>query len=752
MQQQHSLNPVMVGGQLVKDPALIMDAWADYFEQLARPQNIDNAEYQTEELNHIISLISQLSKHPLIVHHSEVIVTQKEVEKAIKALNSGKAVDDEGLAAEHLKAAGHSVIKPLQILLNTLLRAGQVPDQLKSGRKIPFPKKDKDPLVMGNHRGITITSLLGKLLEHIILSKISGRLPNHDLQYGFTENKAPAMAALCVTEAIAQVTAKDPLIIITLDVEKAFDTVDHKILLEKLYRTSIPLPLWAAVSSIYEAPREHVVLSSFDSRKYEVRQGVRQGGVLSTHLYKLYLHELLVQLQRHAEGLYLGPYFLGSPTCADDLLLMARSELDMQLMLDAVNAYAKAHKYRINPTKTTLTFYGKKQDGDLYLGDDIISPTKEFKHLGILRTNKGNNNSTLLEDRAKTGRRTVYALMPSGLHGQDGLSPATASSVIRAYVLPRMIHGLEAMILKNGDLMVLEKAYKQILRDIQSLSKRTASEAVYLLMGMLPIQAEIHIRTLSLFGAVMRLEEGTLLRNLAERQLAVNSNPRTCWFRYVWDIAKTYGLESSLIGSTLNPISKEGWKDLITSSVKNFWVMKLKRTAIEKSSLKHINLIYLSEGEPHPVWPEDAPPVGILAASYRAKMLSGTYILQSTRAKFNQHEVDPICLLCREEEEDMIHFIVRCPALKAIRSTKLKTEMLPVAEKLMITVPEEATEQCRFILNGGYPYHRQRDVSDTGRLSSHVDFSTLQKKLQKICSMLCYRLHMKRFELLSNQD
>ena len=469
-------------------------------------------------------------------------------------------------------------------------------------------------------------------------------------------------------------------------------------------------------------------------------------------MYKLYLHDLLSTLQRDAEGLHMGPYFVGSPTCADDLLLMASSELDMQMMLDAVHTYSGTHKYRINPTKTTLTYYGKKPESDLCLGNVIIKPATDFIHLGISRTNTAKNNRALMEDRASTGRRTVYALMPSGLHGQDGLSPVSAAAVIRAYVLPRMIHGLEALILSQSDLLVLERTYRQILRDLQSLSKRTATEAIYLLMGMLPIEAEIHIRTLSLFGAVTRLEDGNMLKNLAERQLALKSNPRTCWFRYALDIAKTYGLESFVWSNLLHHGSKEAWKGLVAQTVKDHWLCSLRRTAAAKSSLSFLITIHLQAGEPHPIWPADAPPSSILAASYRAKMLTGTYILQSTRAKYNQHEVDATCLLCGGDTEDMVHFIVMCPTLHEVRSIKLATEVTPIAERLGEAIPEEATDRCRFILNGGHIPNQLRDVPDTSPSLNIVESSSaFQSKLQKACSMLCYKLHMKRQELLSYQ-
>ena len=202
------------------------------------------------------------------------LVSDDEIKAAIKALNTSKAADEEGLVAEHCIRAGPAIIAPLQCLISQLLSTGTIPEVLKTGRKIPFPKKNKDPLLMGNHRGISITPVLGKILEHVIQAKMERFLPKSDLQFGFTAGCTPTMVAVCITEALAGASPRNPLVIITLDVEKAFDTVDHQLLRQKIFQMQTPLNLWSAISSIYDAAEEHVVLNGFVSNKFIIEQGV----------------------------------------------------------------------------------------------------------------------------------------------------------------------------------------------------------------------------------------------------------------------------------------------------------------------------------------------------------------------------------------------------------------------------------------------------------------------------------------------
>ena len=59
--------------------------------------------------------------------------------------------------------------------------------------------------------------------------------------------------------------------------------------------------------------------------------------------------------------------------------------------------------------------------------------------------------------------------------------------------------------------------------------------------------------------------------------------------------------------------------------------------------------------------------MSIHKAGWKVRLMSGTYMLQATRAKFNQHEVDPLCLLCHKEPENTEHFLLRCESFSGIR-------------------------------------------------------------------------------------
>jgi len=140
-----------------------------------------------------------------------------------------------------------------------------------------------------------------------------------EMQFGFTPGLSPNMAALIVSEVCAEISAREPLFITTLDSQKAFDVVNHKILLDKLYNLGMDLEFWNLIYEMYDGLSATVKWQGLKSGSFSVEQGVRQGGVLSTHLYKVYINELLLELERHL-GISIGNTYTGCPTCADDIV------------------------------------------------------------------------------------------------------------------------------------------------------------------------------------------------------------------------------------------------------------------------------------------------------------------------------------------------------------------------------------------------------------------------------------------------
>ncbi len=172
---------------------------------------------------------------------------------------------------------------------------------------------------------------------------------------------------------------------------------------------------------------------------------------------------------------------------------------------------------------------------------------------------------------------------------------------------------------------------------------------------------------------------------------------------------------------------------------------------------------------PHPIWDFcGTEPRRLKAASYRVKMLTGTYILQASLAKFNQEEVEPTCQLCGAEAEDTAHFLLRCSALEMTRhpeNTKLSSTLQEMGDQ-----PRGSIEEwCRMILNGvpsspdallglggcGVGTSSRRSCRWCRKSRTCRDCEKMLKYAQRLnhnCNILCIKLHEKRAGLLCLKD
>ena len=716
-----------------------------YFEDLALPKNnnsFDKDFYQLNKIQH--ACIRE------ICEQSDDVITPfsaKEVQDSVRSLNANKAPDEFGLVSEHLKYGLKPLLPLLVNIYNEIIASGIIPANFKSGIIHPIHKKGKDPTSMDNYRGITVTSVFGKLFEILLRTRMTDLNHNQsDLQYGFTKGLTPTMASLILSEAEADAKMrKQPLYIATLDTQKAFDVVDHTILLNKLYEEGINQKIWLIVRELYSGLTAKIKWKSVLGDSFKVFQGVRQGGVISTRFYKVYVNGFMIELRMNSLGKWIGYIYVGCPACADDVLLITEDPEELQIMFAIAKSYSGCHRYVIHPQKTQVVckHCSSAANGcarqEWNIGENVLHLSDRTTHLGLARTDK-NDSAVNIEDRISLARRTGYSLMKSGFHGSNGLNPKVSYRLYQTYVLPRMLYSLEILDLRKSDVKQLSDFHVDLLRRIQSLPSRTALSPVYLLLGALPMEAELHKRQLSLIFSIVSSTNETL-HQLVQRALGLHDLSYAGFFKRVSETLNLYQLPTIRQLLECTP-SKLEWKRQTRQALHNYWTTSLVADAMVKTTLSHCSIGNLKIGHTHMVWDSIQPNLQDVKRGHtKARLLTGTYMLQSTKYKFNSAEVDPKCPLCRLESEDLQHFILRCPALAEARD-----RYFPLIRKLVIDAVGEIIWSEHFC---------NRDilvtlVIDCQKLAENRLLPRSTDTLFEIesCSRtLCYKLHQLRLKL-----
>ena len=579
----------------------------------------------------------------------------------------------------------------------------------------------------------------------VLLPRLEQSFEQSSLQFGFMKGLSPVMSALIVSEARAEakINSCKPLFLVTLDSRKAFDVVNHIILLDKLYEAGIHPSLWTIVKNMYTGLTSKVKWIGELSESFNIQQGVRQGGILSPFLYKTYINPCLVELKRHGLGLCIGTVFCGCPTCADDLAFLSNCENELQVMMNVAIRNAKKDNVTIHPDKSNVVLLNShktvsKKSFSLDMGDKKVQFSSSTTHLGLLRS-EVNENIINIEERLSLACRTLYALINTGVHGSNGLNPRVSYKIYQCYVIPRLLYGLEVLPLTQTQINILSKFHLDNLKRFQSLPIRVATCAVFLLLGALPLEAELHKRQLGLLYNIL-ISDNETVKELTERQIAVNLDNRLSYFSKVQDLLDQYQLPPLKdLKSCLT--TKENWKYQIRTAIYNYWSDELKSEACDKSTLCYMDIDSARIGFTHKVWLAlESTVADVRKGIVKCRMVTGTYMLQTSKHKFSNATVCARCRCCGLADEDISHMLLDCPALFSqrklfypkVRSLTINYIGIDLWKKIFNSKPNVV----RLLLDC--------TIFPVFKCESQI------KEISKASTELCYRLHLKRIHKMKD--
>jgi len=314
--------------------------------------------------------------------------TSTEIIDIVKALKNSKGIGLDGFSVYVLKQIIHKIADPLTVIFNKSLESGTVPNLLKSAKITPIYKAEEKKLV-NNYRPISILPVFSKILEKIMFSRLESFISKHDIlnknQFGFREKHSTSMALLNIIEYItSQLDNNSFTLGIFIDLSKAFDTVNHDILLYKLEHYGVRGLALDWFKSYLSNRTQTVEINSSRSHIIPVTCGVPQGSILGPLLFILYINDivkasLLFKFILFADDTNL----LLSNKNIQDLMRVANQEIQK------ISDWLKVNKLSLNIKKTHFVLFHFRQkyipnNLCLKIDNSVIEKVSYTKFLGIV--------------------------------------------------------------------------------------------------------------------------------------------------------------------------------------------------------------------------------------------------------------------------------------------------------------------------------------------------------------------------------
>ena len=308
-------------------------------------------------------------------------------------MKNSKSAGFDDINMHLIKKVIHSIAVPLVHIVNLSMCTGSVPNKMKIGRIVPVYKIG-DRHLFSNHRPITLLPCFSKILEKILYNRIANHINKNTLltnaQYGFRSNHSCELALIELHDVLLNnIHNNFHSLGIFLDLSKAFDLIDHNILLYKLPYFGIRGVALDWFNSYLQNRSQYTRYNNFDSSLSKVECGIPQGSMLGSLLFLLYINDLC----------YVTSFF-HFVLFADDTNIIS-SHKDFNTLLHKTNEelckivdWFDSNKLVINHDKTCILYFSKPNIKfpphtiKVKINDIYLNVSDSVKFLGVLLDNQ----------------------------------------------------------------------------------------------------------------------------------------------------------------------------------------------------------------------------------------------------------------------------------------------------------------------------------------------------------------------------
>lgn len=314
--------------------------------------------------------------------------SENEVKELVLNLKNSTALDIDGIQVQPIKHVIIFLLPYITHIFNLCLGRAVFPTKMQVARvTVLFKKGDRNN--MSNYRPVSILPVLSKALEKLILKRLTNFERKfqllHDSQYGFRKGFSTEYALMAQKEYIYQQFEQGNVVLgLFVDFTKAFDHINHKLLIEKLERYGIRGTAGSLIQSYLQHRNQIVSLGGCNSDSLSIVAGVPQGSILGPFLFNIYINDI-VNISSNVKFIIY----------ADDtnIFLTGKSVNELithaNLLLIRLEKWTRENGLKINVAKTKAMVFHAKNKAEIvkqtiFLNSTPVEIVPSLKILGVI--------------------------------------------------------------------------------------------------------------------------------------------------------------------------------------------------------------------------------------------------------------------------------------------------------------------------------------------------------------------------------
>ena len=372
-----------INGTTCHDKQVIADNFNRFFASIGEMN-------ETNTVEHMDSSYTDYLTNQIDSNFAFRLIDNRYTLKIIKDIKISMSNGHDGISSELLKLVNDDISSCITLIINQSLTTGIFPDKLKIAKVTPVYKKC-DKKLINNYRPISVLPVISKVFETVIFDQLTKYFTNNNLfssqQYGFRKNASTELAALeLIDRLLTQLKDFKIPVNFYMDLSKAFDSLSHDILLNKLTYYGVKNSANDLLRSYLSNRKQYVQIDDISSSIVSINTGVPQGSILGPLLFNICINDIIMSCDKFNFILY-----------ADDTTLNATVEsfgetaADIQLSisneLQKICKWLDLNKLHLNVAKSKFMLFHMPQKVipqlHFSLNGSPIDYVTEFIFLGL---------------------------------------------------------------------------------------------------------------------------------------------------------------------------------------------------------------------------------------------------------------------------------------------------------------------------------------------------------------------------------